>query len=69
MINEPEIEVMCDDANCGVTEFIRPEYKYYDMSGKHGFYDCSDEAIEAKLKNIGWSCVSGKQFCEDCKST
>ena len=68
-IYDPKIEVVCD--GCGETDEVTPEYVYRDYSGKNGYYDCSDEAIEKKLasSDFGWTVSDGKHYCEDCKPT
>ena len=67
MINDPEICVVCDC--CGDEIYIEPEYRYADFSGKNGYYDCSDSAIERSLSNLHmWIVEKGKHFCcEECK--
>jgi hypothetical protein len=65
-INDATVEVQCD--GCGEIEDISPEYVYRDYSGKNGYYDTTDSAIEEKLLGLGWGVKDGKHYCEDCKS-
>lgn len=67
MISDVVVPVSCDGKGCGEVVEIEPEYKYYDYSGKSGFYDTSESAIEKKLEHEGWFIQDGKHYCcEDC---
>ena len=63
MINDAIVQVECDRKGCNESIDINPEYKYRDWSGKSGFYDTSDEAIEKKLEHEGWFVANGKHYC------
>jgi hypothetical protein len=66
MLHDATIEVTCDGCSSAIT--IEPEFVYRDYSGKNGYYDTSDDAIEAKLVIEGWEVLDGKHYCEACKS-
>jgi hypothetical protein len=65
MIEDPTIRCTCD--KCGDVIEVEPEFGYQDYSGNNGFYDCSNDAIEAKLRDdFQWQCEDGKHYCCDC---
>lgn len=66
MIHEPTIGIECDE--CGHTEIIEPEYKYFDYSGERGEYDCSDEAVMRAVERMGWYCEDDRHLCDECKN-
>lgn len=70
MISDPVVNVCCDGTGCCETEVIDPEFRYGGVMHAKGEYDCSDKAIEEKLKEKGWVCRDGKQFCSSsCSGT
>jgi hypothetical protein len=67
VIHDARVEVTCDGDGCAVGIEIEPEFCYRDYSGRNGYYDTSDAAIERKLEHEGWFVQDGKHYCEDCK--
>jgi len=63
MIEEPQIEVICD--KCGADEMVTPEYKYRDYSGNNGYFACEDEDVISQLS--GWVLTDdGTVHCDEC---
>ena len=67
MFLDPEVLCVCD--RCGQEETVTPDYKYTDMLGNKGFYDCSDESLAGQLKYAGWKFHKDEEllFCDECK--
>jgi hypothetical protein len=65
MIHDATVKVTCDGKHCRDSIDIQPDYKYRNMAGNSGYYDCSDEAIVEKLEDAGWVCADDKQYCSD----
>ena len=73
MIHDPQVEVSCDGDGCRESIYIEPKYVYRDYSGRSGYYDCSNSAIEKLLIRDGWKVEEdgddgedNKHFCESC---
>lgn len=64
MIHDATVEVTCDRADgCHASIAIQPEFVYRDCSGKNGYYDTSDSAIEQKVEGAEWIVRDGKHYC------
>ena len=66
MIEEPTVVVECD--HCGETIEVKPEYRYRSYSPDSGYFNCSEKAIVALLKNEDWIANEDRQYCsQKCK--
>jgi hypothetical protein len=63
MIHDATVEVTCD--GCGDSRSIQPDFVYRNTSETSGYYDTSDEAIEAKLEQEDWIVRDGKHYCSE----
>jgi hypothetical protein len=66
MIHDAVVRVSCDGDGCSEEIEIQPEFVYRDYSGRSGYYDTSDEAIEKKVAQEGWFAQGDKHYCESC---
>jgi hypothetical protein len=62
MIGDAIVPVYCD--TCDAKIEIEPAYVFHDYSGKSGYYDTADSAIEKDLIQHGWVVKDGKQYCD-----
>ena len=61
MIYDAIVPVSCD--TCEEEIQIEPNYVHHGYSGESGYYDCSQKAIEKKLKAEGWVCENEANYC------
>jgi hypothetical protein len=66
MIHDAKVEVTCDGEKCRESVTVSPHFMHRDYSGKNGFYDCSDDAIEELLGLEGWTTDGEEHFCPSC---
>lgn len=67
MIHDATVEVSCDGQRCSQSITLEPEFVYPDYSGKNGYYNTKESALEEKLVHEGWLVRDGKHYCcTDC---
>lgn len=67
MIHDAKVEVTCDGEHCMESIEVEPEFVYPDYSGKNGYYNTKDSALEKLIEQAEWQVKDGKHFCEGCQ--
>jgi len=68
MLLDMTIRVRCDGPECTEVERAHPKWTHTQSHESTGHFDESDLAIKNELENYGWSVVTGKHYCQDCKA-